>query len=60
MRVIMSNKVFLFFSEIGVWGHMITAPISCVLLMCQVLYRPASWNYDIYPWELEIIRPVFR
>ena len=28
---IMWNKALLFFSKIGVWGHMITAPISYVL-----------------------------
>lgn len=39
---------------------MITAPISYVLWMCQVLHRLTSWNYDNYPWEMEIVRTVFR
>lgn len=34
----MWNKVLLFFLNIGVWGHLITAPISYVLSMGQVLH----------------------
>ena len=50
--VIVWSIVLLFSSKIGMWGHMITAPISYVLLMGQALHRLASWSYDNYPWEM--------